>query len=76
MGSNSWREVKLSDLGEVARGRSRHRPRYAEHLYGGEYPFIQTGDIKASEGRISLMSRHTLRLVWLKAVFGQLVQCV
>ncbi|HEK2691340.1 TPA: restriction endonuclease subunit S [Proteus mirabilis] len=53
MGSNSWREVKLSDLGEVARGRSRHRPRYAEHLYGGEYPFIQTGDIKASEGRIS-----------------------
>lgn len=34
MGSNSWREVKLSDLGEVARGRSRHRPRYAEHLYG------------------------------------------
>ncbi|HCZ8411441.1 TPA: restriction endonuclease subunit S [Proteus mirabilis] len=53
MGSNSWWEVKLSDLGEVARGRSRHRPRYAEHLYGGEYPFIQTGDIKASEGRIS-----------------------
>ncbi|WP_272521516.1 restriction endonuclease subunit S [Providencia sp. PROV202] len=53
MGNNSWREVKLSDLGEVARGRSRHRPRYAEHLYGGEYPFIQTGDIKASEGRIS-----------------------
>lgn len=53
MGNNSWQEVKLSDLGEVARGRSRHRPRYAEHLYGGEYPFIQTGDIKASEGRIS-----------------------
>ncbi|UBX49291.1 restriction endonuclease subunit S [Providencia alcalifaciens] len=53
MGNNSWQEVKLSDLGEVARGRSRHRPRYAEHLYGGKYPFIQTGDIKASEGRIS-----------------------
>jgi type I restriction enzyme, S subunit len=52
MGSN-WKEVTLSDLGEVARGRSRHRPRYAEHLYGGEYPFIQTGDIKASGGRIS-----------------------
>lgn len=52
MESNSWREVKLSDLGEVARGRSRHRPRYAEHLYGGKYPFIQTGDVKASEGRI------------------------
>lgn len=50
---NNWKEVTLSDLGEVARGRSRHRPRYAEHLYGGEYPFIQTGDIKASGGRIS-----------------------
>ena len=50
--ASSWREVRLSDLGEVARGRSRHRPRYAEHLYGGEYPFIQTGDVKASGGII------------------------
>lgn len=48
-----WQLVKLSDLGEVNRGRSRHRPRYAEHLYGGPYPFIQTGDIKASGGRIN-----------------------
>jgi type I restriction enzyme, S subunit len=47
-----WRMVTLSDLGEVNRGRSRHRPRYAEHLYGGPYPFIQTGDIKAARGRI------------------------
>jgi type I restriction enzyme S subunit len=45
--------VTLSDLGEVNRGRSRHRPRYAAHLYGGQYPFIQTGDIKASGGRIT-----------------------
>jgi len=47
-----WIIVKLSDLGEVNRGRSRHRPRYADHLYGGPYPFIQTGDIKSSNGRI------------------------
>lgn len=47
-----WRSVKLSELGEVNRGRSRHRPRDASHLYGGRYPFIQTGDIKASNGRI------------------------
>jgi type I restriction enzyme S subunit len=46
-----WRLVKLGELGEVNRGRSRHRPRYAEHLYGGPYPFIQTGDIKNSGGR-------------------------
>ena len=29
------------------------RPRYAEHLYSGIYPFIQTGDIKASQGFIT-----------------------
>jgi type I restriction enzyme, S subunit len=50
---DGWKLVKLSDLGEVNRGRSRHRPRYAEHLYGGPYPFVQTGDIKASGGRIT-----------------------
>lgn len=50
--SQHWPLVTLNDLGEVNRGRSRHRPRYAEHLYGGAYPFIQTGDIKASGGRI------------------------
>jgi len=48
-----WRLTKLGDLGEVNRGRSRHRPRYAGHLYGGPYPFIQTGNIKNSGGRIT-----------------------
>lgn len=48
-----WSRVRLSDLGEVNRGRSRHRPRHAPHLYGGPYPFVQTGDIKASGGRIT-----------------------
>ncbi|NIB39087.1 restriction endonuclease subunit S [Pseudomaricurvus alkylphenolicus] len=50
---DSWTFVKLSSLGEVNRGRSRHRPRDAAHLYGGPYPFIQTGDVKASNGRIT-----------------------
>lgn len=48
-----WQLVKLSDLGEVNRGKSKHRPRDADFLYGGKYPFIQTGDVKASNGRIS-----------------------
>lgn len=39
-------EKTLDELGKVARGRSRHRPRDAAHLYGGPYPFVQTGDIK------------------------------
>lgn len=49
---DEWRKVRLSELGEVNRGKSRHRPRDAAHLYGGPYPFIQTGDIKASNGCI------------------------
>jgi len=52
-----WNEVRLGELGEVNRGRSRHRPRNAPHLYGGEYPFIQTGDIKASNGLITAHSQ-------------------
>ncbi len=38
----------LDELGYVSRGRSRHRPRDADHLYGGPYPFVQTGDVKHS----------------------------
>lgn len=48
-----WQLVKLSDLGEVNRGKSKHRPRDEAFLYGGKYPFIQTGDVKASNGRIT-----------------------
>lgn len=44
----NWGEKALDELGYVSRGRSRHRPRDAAHLYGGDYPFIQTGDVKHS----------------------------
>ena len=54
---DDWLDVRLTDLGEVNRGRSRHRPRGANHLYGGPYPFIQTGDIKASGGQITSHSQ-------------------
>jgi type I restriction enzyme S subunit len=36
----------LNELGDISRGRSRHRPRDDESLYGGIYPFVQTGDVK------------------------------
>ncbi|MBN8595824.1 MAG: restriction endonuclease subunit S [Anaerolineae bacterium] len=49
--------ARLKDIGQLDRGRSRHRPRYAEHLYGGPYPFIQTGDIKAANGRITAFTQ-------------------
>ena len=44
----SWPTYALDVLGTVSRGRSRHRPRDAAHLYGGPFPFIQTGDVKAA----------------------------
>ena len=44
-----WKPAKLDELGFVGRGKSRHRPRNAAFLYGGRYPFFQTGDIKAAD---------------------------
>ena len=38
--------MTLDRLGSVSRGRSRHRPRDADILYGGPFPFVQTGDVK------------------------------
>jgi type I restriction enzyme, S subunit len=48
MTSHEWKAAKLDQLGFVGRGKSRHRPRNADFLYGGPYPFFQTGDIKAA----------------------------
>ena len=45
----TWQKVKLSDIGSISRGRSKHRPRNAPELYGGEYPFIQTADVKNAD---------------------------
>ena len=42
----NWEPKSLDELGYVGRGRSRHRPRDAAHLYGGPHPFVQTGDVK------------------------------
>ncbi|ELA09511.1 type I restriction enzyme [Moraxella macacae 0408225] len=43
-------EVEYKTLNEVAidfgRGKSKHRPRNDARLYGGEIPFVQTGDIR------------------------------
>lgn len=44
----AWESKSLDELGEVRRGKSKHRPRDAAHLYGGDYPFVQTGDVKHS----------------------------
>jgi type I restriction enzyme S subunit len=46
----TWPIAKFGDLGTLDRGRSKHRPRDEPNLYGGPYPFIQTGDIANSGG--------------------------
>ncbi len=51
-----WPLVPFGKVGSLDRGRSRHRPRDADELYGGPYPFIQTGDIANSGGRITRYS--------------------
>ena len=47
---NGWIWVTMPHLGELSRGKSKHRPRNAPHLYNGDYPFIQTGDIRRASG--------------------------
>lgn len=43
-----YEEVYLNDLGILARGVSKHRPRNAPELLGGKYPLIQTGEVANS----------------------------
>jgi type I restriction enzyme, S subunit len=43
-----WNIKKLEDMGEFARGKSKHRPRDDKSLFGGKYPFVQTGDVKSA----------------------------
>jgi type I restriction enzyme, S subunit len=49
---NGWTWATLPLLGELNRGKSKHRPRNDPKLLGGSYPFVQTGDVKSSGGYI------------------------
>jgi type I restriction enzyme, S subunit len=51
-----WCWATLPMLGEIDRGRSRHRPRNDPRLLGGPYPFIQTGDVRCADGFIRSFS--------------------
>ncbi len=44
-----WKVKKLGEVCEIGRGKSKHRPRDAEFLFGGKYPFIQTGDVRRAD---------------------------
>jgi len=52
-----WVWASLSQIGWLDRGRSKHRPRNASHLYGGDYPFVQTGDIRSVDTYITSSSK-------------------
>ncbi|WP_050523538.1 restriction endonuclease subunit S [Pseudorhodobacter wandonensis] len=48
----------LSDVSlQFGRGKSKHRPRNDKALYGGTYPFIQTGDVRNSRHIIESYSQ-------------------
>jgi type I restriction enzyme S subunit len=53
-----WKQMTLEEIATAfGRGRSKHRPRNARHLYGGKYPFVQTGDIRNADHIITEYSQ-------------------
>ena len=47
---DNWEWVHLQDVGELSRGKSKHRPRNDPALYvDGFMPFVQTGDVAGAE---------------------------
>jgi len=52
-----WNVLKLIEVAKVERGKFSHRPRNAPEFYGGNIPFIQTGDVVDSNGKISMYTQ-------------------
>jgi type I restriction enzyme, S subunit len=52
-----WSRCLFTEVGKLDRGRSKNRPRDEPSLYGGKYPFIQTGDVANSNGQITTHSQ-------------------
>jgi type I restriction enzyme S subunit len=48
----SWEVVELGEIAKIERGKFSHRPRNEPRFYGGEYPFVQTGDVSNCDGII------------------------
>ena len=56
--SSSSKSLLLKEVcTDFGRGKSKHRPRNAPILYGGEYPFVQTGDIRKANGLLTEYSQ-------------------
>jgi type I restriction enzyme S subunit len=50
--NKGWEITKLGNVGTLDRGISKHRPRNAPELLGGNHPLIQTGDVANCDGYI------------------------
>ena len=54
-----WQYISLKRLGDLGRGKSKHRPRNDPKLFkDGKYPFIQTGDVKTATRFITNFSKQ------------------
>jgi len=51
-----YEKISLFDVANVNRGKSKHRPRNDKKLFGGDYPFIQTGDVRNANKYIDTFS--------------------
>ncbi len=67
VGQPGWKNGRLKSFVRIARGRFTHRPRNDPALYGGVYPFIQTGDIANSRDGVVRSWSQTLNEVGLAA---------
>lgn len=52
-----WGCKKVKYVTSISRGIFNHRPRNDERYYGGEYPFIQTGDVAGAQKYIESYSQ-------------------
>jgi len=55
---DDWKFLTLREASiDFGRGKSKHRPRNDPSLYGGEYPFVQTGDVRGADHYINSYSQ-------------------
>lgn len=48
-----WNVAELGEIARIERGRFSHRPRNDPAFYGGDVPFVQTGDVTEAGGRLT-----------------------
>ncbi len=55
---DGWNSLTLAEIAsDFGRGKSKHRPRNDPKLYGGSYPFIQTGDVRNAKQFVNTYSQ-------------------